>query len=116
MNRLITIVCSIALISCGSKKETNIPETILPLAKMADVLVDVNILEASLGLNVILEKDTAHKDTNLFFNVFESHQITQNQYNESMNFYMNNPELLHQIYDSVLVKLDAEKGAKESKK
>jgi len=115
MKRIIIFVCLIAFVSCKGKKE-NIPENILTPSKMTDVLVDVNILEASLGLNVIQPNDTLLKDTSLFYNVFENNQITNKQYDESMDYYMKHPELLNEIYDSVLVKLDAEKKDTLNKK
>lgn len=111
---IIIPVLLIATFSCNLKRE-EIPENILIPSKMTDVLVDVNILEASIGLNLIKENDTISKDTNLFYNVFENNRITKKQYDESMNYYMHHPELLNEIYDSVLVRLDAEKAQLQKK-
>ena len=82
---------------------------------MTDVLVDVHILEASMGLNMIRHNDTLHNDTNLFYNVFENNHITKKQYDESMEYYMKHPELLNDVYDSVLVRLDADKDTVQKK-
>ena len=82
---------------------------------MTEVLVDVHILEAATGLNVIQQNDTTHKDTNMFYNVFENNQVSKKQYDESMDYYMKHPDLLNQIYDSVIATLDEVKDTLKKK-
>lgn len=104
MNRLILLFYLVVFISCGGEEKYTIPENILQPSKMTDVLVDVHILEATLGLNVMQKKDTIAAA--LFYDVFKNNQVTKEQYDESMDYYMQHPDLLNTLYDSVLVKLD----------
>ncbi len=112
MKRIILFFYLTAMLSCKEKKDMTIPENIIAKDKMTAVLLDVHILEASMGLNMIRTNDTIKSDTNLFYTVFENHQITKKQYDESMDFYMKNPKLLDEVYDSVLVKLEEKKKNK----
>ena len=71
---------------------------------MAAVMVDVHLLEASMNVigvgegRINLGTDGAPLD----IDVLKKHNITKKQFDESFNFYSNNPQLLSEVYQMVL--------------
>lgn len=68
---------------------------------MVNILTDVQILEATIDLNIV--SGTAKTDNHS--SIFKKHHITRQQYDSSMLFYSSHPELLTQIYDKVIAEL-----------
>lgn len=67
--------------------------------KMAEVMVDIHLVEATLNIHV--GKDNPVVSTKKV-NIFSRHQITKEQFEESYAFYSKNPELLVEVYQLVL--------------
>lgn len=117
INKSIIIVFSIFLLACAEKKEVSVPENILPIEKMADVLLDVHLLEASLNITVFDTNTPPQTDnTAKSFDVFKKNKTDKQQFDESLKFYTHKPEMLNKIYDLVLnnlSKMQAEVGNKK---
>jgi len=80
----------------------SIPDNIFPKQKMADVFVDIHLLEASMSLNsTSVDKITSGNPTPNF-DVLKKNNITKKQYDDSYNFYTQHPALLNEVYDLVL--------------
>ena len=115
MSRFFFLACIAFLISCKNNNQQEIPENILSKNQMIGILSDVYILESSINLNMV--STTINKgDSSLFYNVFENNKITKKQYEESLAFYKTHPELLNEIYDSVLTSFNQKKAEEMGKK
>lgn len=92
------------LLSCGTaeQKPVVIPADVLPKEKMAEVITDIHIAEAKAGLEPY--QDSAYAITS-FEKIFEQNKITRAQYDSSLVFYIEHPELLDTIYGQVLNEL-----------
>jgi hypothetical protein len=87
------------LFSCSDPDVIVVPDSVLPKEKMADVMVDIHLLEATLNIHA------GGNDKDLVpakINIYEKHQISKTQFEESYKFYTENPELLAEIYQKVL--------------
>ena len=107
MNRfsslLLTAYC-LLVFSCGQKdKSVVIPATILPKAKMARVIADVHLAEAKENLHS-LPDSTKMKPID-FQKIFEKDTISKQQYEESLTFYIDHPELFNEVYEEVVNEL-----------
>lgn len=98
LKKALFIACSSLLFSCGDLTEVAIPDSVLPEEKMAEVLVDIHLLEASMNLNVA-ETDRV-RPANI--DIFSKHGTTRQEYDESYRFYTENPEKLAEVYQLVL--------------
>lgn len=92
--------CSL-MIACAESEEVEIPENVLSSEKMAEVMVDVHLLEAAMNLNAGIATETIPHE----LDIFKSHNVSQQQYEESYRFYTEHPELMGEIYQIVLNEL-----------
>jgi hypothetical protein len=92
------------LIACSNKSSENIPANILSKEDMAEILVDVHLLEASINLNVIPTL-TTNVNEQTPVDIFKKNNITKKQYEESLNYYTEHPQVLAEVYDLVLISL-----------
>lgn len=95
---------SFFLFSCSEKKESKTPENILSEEKMSAILIDMNLLEASISLSFIQEGESA--DNVPQFDVYKKHNITKKEFDESFKYYSSKPEKLDKIYERVLNELN----------
>lgn len=100
---------SLLLFSCGGKKEqTSVPSNILPKEKMAQVITDIHLSEAEMGMHAL--PDSTKKGPVSFENIFKKDSITKQQYEESLAFYIDHPQLLDTVYTQVLNELSKMQG------
>ena len=76
---------------------------------MIDVLTDIHLAESKvLGINAMaqLQRDSLME---LYYRtIFKLHDVKEEDFNQSMNVLMKNPEELSKIYEKVLEKLQRE--------
>ncbi len=103
MKKLIPIFIIIILSACSSIEDrVNIPNSILSEEKMAEVLVDVHLLEASLNISTYSRDQVVMNNINPNSNILKKNNITKKLYDESFEFYSKNPLLLTEVYQLVL--------------
>ena len=100
------LVC-LLFVACSDRTKITIPDNILSKEKMAAVMVDMHLLEASMNMaggnpNKI---DLAGSSVALNMDVLKKNNITKKQFDESFTFYSNNPQLLSEVYQLVLTEL-----------
>jgi hypothetical protein len=91
------------LCAAGCSTKNNLPNGVLPPAKMQLVLLDIMEADA-------LNNERAMKDTSLrvqaenaayYQAIFQLHQITREEFTKSYRFYVKRPDLLKPIADSL---------------
>lgn len=90
-------------LGCG-KKTVVIPDDVLPLPKMADVLTDVELADAASRENLLPQKYIERKELWLF-DVLEKHQTDTATYFRSLQFYSEHMELMDSLYARIRVNL-----------
>lgn len=104
MKKIIAVFCITLFCACTSIEERpSIPDTVFSQEKMAEVMVDVHLLEASLNVNAY-SKDQIVVGTNIHpdSDILKKNNVTKKQYEESFAFYSQNPILLTEVYQLVL--------------
>lgn len=108
-NACLVFIFSFLFFSCGEKKtNVNIPDSVLAKEKMSAVITDIHLAEAEAHLHAF--PDTVSKEKISFQKIFEKHGITRKQYEESISFYMEHPELLDKVYEQTLNELSRMQG------
>lgn len=94
----------IFLVACSDKAGITIPDTVLSKEKMAAVMVDIELLEASVNITGVGpgKIDVAGSSISLKIDVLKKHNITKKQFDDSFSFYANNPSVLSEVYELVL--------------
>jgi hypothetical protein len=112
MRRLI-IFCLFAFIilSC-TKPQVEIPAGILKKEQLVPILADVHIAQAASVMNAASDS-TRYSLSELMKYIFKIHNTTQAQYDSSVGFYTHHPEIMEQIYDSVITELSKKQGEVE---
>lgn len=108
MKRLLTLFSGlIFLVSCT--RETT-PEGVIARDKMVSVLTDVHLVEGY--STTIMNSDSMKQVLANYMNlVYKKHQIDSLKFRKSLKHYSANPKVLNQMYDEVLVKLEAQQNA-----
>jgi len=75
---------------------------------MAEVITDIHLAEAEASIRTF--PDTTSKEKLSFQKIFNKHSITKKQYEESLSFYIDNPEILDKVYVNVLNELSKMQG------
>ena len=95
------LLCSL-LYSCSGNSGVKIPDDVLPKEKMAEVMVDIHLLEAAMNVSISTTDKVGISENQMVVDVFNKHNVTRKQYEDSYLFYTRNPELLEQVYELVL--------------
>lgn len=75
---------------------------------MAEVITDIHMAEAETSVRTF--PDSISKEKMSFQKIFDKHSVTQKQYDESLSFYMEHPEILDTVYVNVLNELSKKQG------
>lgn len=97
--RFLLVLFSTLLFSCSGSDKVVIPNDVLQVEKMAEVMVDIHLMEAAMNINAA---NTDKFNTSLRIDIFKKHNITKEQYDKSYDFYTKNPEQLGEVYQMVL--------------
>ena len=103
MIRKITLIFAcILLFACSEEKKADIPSTVISKQKMAEVMIDIHLLEATMNLNNYNIDRITNGNSSILYDVFKKHKITKKEYRESFNYYSQHPEILTEVYQLVL--------------
>jgi hypothetical protein len=92
----------ILLSACSGEQSTDAPEKLLKKPDLISVLIDLHILESHFQREYSrpdLYRDALDSSS---VSIFKSHNTTKANFEESLDYYALNPELLHGIYEAAL--------------
>ncbi|MBL4655130.1 MAG: DUF4296 domain-containing protein [Bacteroidia bacterium] len=113
------LLCS-TLYSCTEEKKL-LPEDILTIDEIVPILVDIHIAEADIYLKKY-KKDTAGKIASSYYlEIYKRHNISVADFDHSFNYFIDNKELMDEIYVKVIdelskIEANAVKKLEESKR
>jgi len=110
---LFIISCSFILFSC-SKKKVETPPGVLSRQQMVPILADVHIAQAATG--TYNTADSVRYSMNEFLPfILKIHHTTKAQYDSSISYYTSHPDMMEEIYDSVIIELSKKQGEVKAK-
>ena len=92
----------IIILSAGCSQKDKLPESVYPPPQMAQVLIDIHLLEQKIDqLNI------SYDSQQVLYNhfeplVFADHGVDSARYRESLNYYIGHVSQLEQIYKEVV--------------
>tara|TARA_B100000780_G_C20984055_1_gene393357 strand:- start:22 stop:456 length:435 start_codon:yes stop_codon:yes gene_type:complete len=113
--RFIQVMFAFAMVlnltSCIDKS-SKVPENVMSKEEMVEVISESQLIEAIRQRGTILPKDLNPQDEakRQYALLFEKHNITEDQFKESYQWYLEHPQLLAEIYDLVLEQLTKEQA------
>ena len=108
--KIILSILSILLLACASPK-TEIPTEILSKMEFASILKEIHVAEAAFELNKSKGLENA-KNTlaNSYQSIYKKYDITDSTFSKSLEYYAKHPEILEEIYSTVLEQLTGERS------
>jgi hypothetical protein len=103
--RFRAILLAVMLLSCTDKK--SVPNDIIPKQRMEKIIWEM--IEADKFISQYLKKDSAIKNIKLeslklYDKVFQVNGISKLEFEKSFRYYLNRPDLLKSLFDSLAVK------------
>lgn len=102
MKRVSLCLFIFLLSACENATEADVPAILIKKDKLISVIVDLQILESHFQRQfsrVDLYRDALDSSSNL---IYESHNITKNEFKESIDYYATYPDSLFIIYEAAL--------------
>lgn len=100
---IVYLFITIILFACV-EKEITIPENVLGQNEMTAILSDVHIAQSAIG-NAMSTDSSRYSIADYLDFILKNHQTSKKQFVTSLEFYSNHPEMLQEVYDSVLTGL-----------
>jgi hypothetical protein len=112
MKKILFFFLLLCIAASCKKPEVKIPDGVLKKDQMVPILADVHIAQAVAVMNAASDT-TRYSMSDLMNYIFKIHYITKAQYDSSISFYTKHPEMMSQIYDSVITELSKKQGEAE---
>ena len=108
--KIIILLLSILLLACTAPK-TEIPTEILSETEFASILKEIHVAEAAFELNKSKGLENA-KNTlaNSYQSIYKKYDITDSTFSKSLEYYAKHPEILEEIYSTVLEQLTEDRS------
>ena len=105
------ILMFLMIVSCGPDIVMDKQgENVLDREKFTELMVDVQVLEAAYSIH-FQRADTSRKQMAAYYaQVLELHNVTQEQFKSSIQWYALHPELMEEIYSDVGERLSRKKA------
>lgn len=99
--RVLLLCCLLIAASCGKKEK--IPEGIMPVPQMTNVLWDLMLADEIVASQYPVDTGNIRFDTSLvlYSQVAKAHNTTQKQFKQSLQFYKTRPDLMQVMIDTL---------------
>lgn len=111
-----SILIVFALMSCGETPQQVPFKDFIAQPQMTEILTSICKVEARYQRRFSgLGKNNAELVLENYKLVFDEHQVSLTQFKNSYAYYAENPTMMQEIYDSVIVKLSLEQSVLQKK-
>lgn len=110
MRSVLSLIASMVLgllllTSCEDHSILKIPKGIIPKDSMAMILTDIHLVEGAKIGNSIMGDDNVSADV-YYQKVYNKYHTTKTRFEQSFQFYSDNPSAMNDIYDTVIENLN----------
>lgn len=105
MKKYTFIILIALLFGCTGNQLKEVPEGVIPHARMVDILVDVHIADGLLSVKKYQIKSHEYQIEGYYQFLYEKHGYTRTEIDSSIRFYSAHPDEYSKLYDEVLEKL-----------
>lgn len=112
MKKILFFISAAFIIFSCMEKEISIPENILKQKEMSSLLTDIHIAQSAINNKIVI--DSVNYSFNDYLNyILKQHKIKKEDFLSSLKFYSEHPDILQEVYDSVLISLSRMEAATE---
>jgi len=106
MKNILLSLIILSLFSCSENESQLISIDVIDKTSFVRILEEVHLIEAEYQLTKINKKEkSANKLINDYTKLYSKFEITELQFENTMNYYSNHSEELEGIYEEVLINL-----------
>jgi hypothetical protein len=121
MIRFLLLFITIALITgcyCKRSDEVTIPEekTSISPEKMSEILTDFHLLQSAMKQKQSKKEDFMFENRYYHYLIFKKHNVTQEEFENSLEYYKYRIDELNNIYEDVIINLSVLESEIKSKK
>ena len=99
---LVMLVCFIT--ACNKKQLQKKPENLIPIDKMTAIFSDILLIENTINMAPV--DSNRERMMNMYYShLFQYHNITKEQFQKSIDYYLSNENDVTKIFDAVNVEL-----------
>ena len=102
--KIMLSLLSVLLLACTAPK-TKIPTGILSEKEFVNILKEVHLAEAAFKLN-----KSKNSLANNYQSIYKKYDITDSTFSKSLEYYAKHPEILEEIYSTILEQLTGERS------
>ena len=103
--KISSLILCLIFLSCGTPK-TEIPQDILSENSFISLLKDIHLAEAKFELHKTKGMENAKNElAHNYRAIYETHEITTNDFDKTLDYYAQHPEQLEKIYTRVIEQL-----------
>jgi len=108
MIRSWSLLVLIFFLSCGVDNDVGLrPESLISPERMAGIIVDINLVEAQLTEVQFLQSIVKDSVQSYYSGLFSKHNITQEQLNDNLAYYVAEGAIMDSIYEDAMAILTA---------
>ena len=86
-------------------KLPSVPGDVIPAKEMETILIDMHMADAVAETKSMGDVNEKRLTQQYYLQIYKNHNITKEDFLKSYLFYQNNPVLLNQMYDNILVEM-----------
>ena len=110
MNKWAYILVLALFISCSEGKKEEIPTGVLDRTKCISVFIDLHEVDGYAAFELGQDFENKERFYPFYKNIFSRHNITQQDFEKSMNYYGSEPDRMQKIYLEVIDSLKMRKA------
>ena len=104
----LSVLLMLCIVVAGCSHEAKPPADVMSEPQMVDFLEQAYLLEGYYAIETGYQYDTLHPEMLASYDsLLASYAITRDDFERSVNWYGNHPEIYVRVYDSVLARIDA---------
>lgn len=100
--------------TCTSQPKRAMPSVLLSEPQMVEVMTDVQIVESAISYKRSVKGQTEYLKTRGYDTIFAHYGITDSLFKENFEYYIESPDVMERIMDSVISRLEAMKTKTET--
>jgi len=101
---LMSIVVCLSL-GCSEEPAEQIPGDVLPIEKMTDIMLDVQLIEGGIVIRKYNKMQRKEQISDYYKSLYHKHKVSKETFESSLKYYTDHPDKLETIYDGMLERL-----------
>lgn len=107
---LFAAITTVLFYACALPDKNQIPADVLSQHKMESILFDMHLAEGVVGNNPEKLDSNARKALGYYQMIYAKHQVSEEAFKKSFDFYTAHPVLLDSVYSHVIERLSLQEN------